>query len=81
LTQSTDDLTSASNQIVKDLRDRLKRSGFPFRNPEDPIDHPASKAVLAQAILTSVKSPTPEILGNFKNNQTGCDATASDYLP
>jgi hypothetical protein len=47
LTQSSDELTSASNQIVKDLR---SHSGDPLFPTEDPRNYPASKAVLAQAM-------------------------------
>jgi hypothetical protein len=51
LTQSSDELTSASNQIFKDLRDQSRDPHFfKRRRPDRP---PASKAVLAQAILTN----------------------------
>jgi hypothetical protein len=41
---------------------------------EDFLNYPASKAVLAQAILTFKIPLEPEILGNFKNSLTGDEA-------
>ena len=63
LTQSTDEFFfTASNQIVKDLRNR---PGDPaLASKEDQTGYPASKAVLAQAGLTFAVTPLePEFLG------------------